>query len=130
MSIKEGVQISQRELQEIYELQRELVEKQNHLEELKSGVKTLLIAKVPIEFGRFAAHLITIPGRNVPWKQVVIQELGAEFADGVRKRYRVHVRFDVRPLGSAGALRRKVSDNGSHLTAGPVPDRSPAVIPG
>jgi hypothetical protein len=110
MSIKEGVQISQRELQEIYELQRELVEKQNHLEELKSGVKTLLIGKAPIEFGRFAAYLITIPGRNVPWKQVVIQELGAEFADACRKRYKVHVRFDVRveehavePLWKTGA---------------------------
>ena len=37
MIIKEGVQISQAELQELYELQREVIEKQNHLEELKSN---------------------------------------------------------------------------------------------
>jgi hypothetical protein len=39
MNTKEGVLISQAELQEIYELQRELISKQNHLEELKSNVK-------------------------------------------------------------------------------------------
>jgi hypothetical protein len=55
MNTKEGVLISQAELQEIYELQRELISKQNHLEELKSNVKTLLIGKVPIQSGRFMA---------------------------------------------------------------------------
>src|SRR5208282_5060728 len=84
MNTKEGVLISQAELQEIYELQRELISKQNHLEELKSNVKTLLIGKVPIQSGRFMAHLITIPGRNVPWKQVVVEELGADFAETCR----------------------------------------------
>jgi hypothetical protein len=96
MNTKEGVLISQAELQEIYELQRELISKQNHLEELKSNVKTLLIGKVRIQSGRFMAHLITIPGRNVPWKQVVVEELGADFAETCRKRFPVRVRFDVK----------------------------------
>lgn len=110
MSIKEGLQITQAALQEVYELEREIAEKETHLGELKEGVKSLLIAKAPIEFGRFTAHLVTIPGRNVPWKQVVIEELGVDFMESCRRRYPVRVRYDVKveehaipPLWRSGA---------------------------
>lgn len=96
MSVKEVVQIRQSELQEIYDLERELADKQKHLEEMKQGVKELLFAKAPVEQGRFTVHLVKIPGRNVPWKQVVVEELGAEFMESCRKRYPVNVRFDVK----------------------------------
>ncbi len=110
MATKEVVQITQSELQEIFELEREMQEKQVRLDELKNGVRVLLHNKVPIEPGRFVAHLVTIPGRNVPWKQVVVEELGMDFAEACRKRYPVKVRFDVKveehailPLWKEGA---------------------------
>jgi len=96
MSLKEVVLIRQSELQEIFHLERELSEKHQQLDELKQNVKVLLINKAPIEGGRFTAHLIKIPGRNVPWKQVVVEELGVDFAEDCRRRYPVRIRFDVR----------------------------------
>src|SRR5438067_11132275 len=96
MSTDVVVVIRQSELKEIFELERELREKEEHLDQLKQNVKTLLFHKAAIEQGRFVPHLVKIPGRNVPWKQVVIEELGADFMEDCRKRYPVNVRFDVR----------------------------------
>jgi hypothetical protein len=90
-----AVQVTQRELQEICELQREVSQKQAHLDELKSSVKVLLIHKMPVELGRFDARLITKPHRSVPWKKCVVDNLGVEFAESFRKSFPVHVFFDV-----------------------------------
>ena len=96
MTTKIAVQITQRELQEIFDLERELQEKEKHLEELKQNVKVLMFAKAPVEQGRFVPHLVKIPGRNVPWKQVVVEELGADFMENCRKRFPVKMRFDLK----------------------------------
>ncbi len=90
-----GVQITQRELQEIFELEHDVSEKMKRLEEVKSNIKALLIAKMPIEHGRFDAQLIRRISRHVPWKQAVIDKLGLVFAEAFRKRFQATVFFDV-----------------------------------
>jgi len=79
-----GVRITQQELREIFDLQREVSEKAKRLEELKSSVKALLLAKMAVEFGRFDAQLLRRIARHVPWKQAVIEGLGVTFADAFR----------------------------------------------
>jgi hypothetical protein len=74
------VQITQRDLEEIHELQRDISEKQKRLEDVQGYVKTLLIAKTPIELGRFDARLSYKTTHHPAWKQAVIDELGAEYA--------------------------------------------------
>lgn len=54
-----NIQVRQAELQEIFDLQREVDHKQARINELKEGVKALLIAKKPVELGRFDVRLIT-----------------------------------------------------------------------
>lgn len=75
------LQITQHELQELYELKREVAQKEKRVEDLESYIKTLLIAKTPIELGRFDASLVTRTVHHPAWKQAVIDKLGAEFAD-------------------------------------------------
>lgn len=91
----QGVQITQHELEEIFELERDVAQKQKRIDELKSGVKALLFAKMPIETGRFDAQLIMRIARHVPWKQAVVDNLGVAFADSFRRRYPSSVFFEV-----------------------------------
>ena len=46
-----NVQVTQAELQEIVDLERDIAPKVRRIEELKEGVKALLISKRPIESG-------------------------------------------------------------------------------
>ncbi|MGB2622379.1 MAG: hypothetical protein WA857_00510 [Candidatus Acidiferrum sp.] len=95
MEIKQ-VQITQRELQEILELERDVAPKLKRIEELKQGVKALLLARMPVELGRFDAVLIKLPGRHVPWRLGFIEYLGAKLAEEFKKRFPVQMRFDVK----------------------------------
>jgi hypothetical protein len=79
------IQVTQHELRELCELQRDVAEKEKRIEELKSNIKALLIAKIPIEAGRFYARLFTRTVHHVAWKQAVIDNLGFEFAESFRK---------------------------------------------
>jgi hypothetical protein len=94
MSIS-GVIISQHELQEIFELEREVAQKQKRIDELKTGVKALLLAKMQVELGRFDAHLIRRIARHIPWKQAVAENLGLDFIERFRKRFPSSVFFEV-----------------------------------
>lgn len=76
--------ITQRELQEIHDLQAEIGEKQQRLDTMTESVKALLFAKAPIESGRFDARLVFKKMHNVPWKQIVIEQLGSDYAESVR----------------------------------------------
>ena len=89
------VQVTQRELEEIHELERDVKEKQKRIDALKQGVKVLLIHKMPVELGRFDAFLIKRISRPVPWKQACIDNLGVDFVETFRKKYPPQVRFDV-----------------------------------
>jgi hypothetical protein len=90
------VQIKQQELQEIFDLERDVAPKLKRIEELKQGVKALLIARMPVELGRFDAILIKLPGRHIPWRLGFIEYLGTKLAEEFRKRFPVQMRFDVR----------------------------------
>jgi hypothetical protein len=96
MTIKEVTQITQKYLQEVYELERKVSEDRQHLDDLKSELKTLLLQKIPMEFGRFVARLVTVPGRNVPWKQIVIELRGEDYADTCKRRFRTYVHYEVK----------------------------------
>lgn len=75
------IQIKQAELREIVRLEREILPMVERLEELKSNVRVMLIERVPVELGRFDANLVWRYVRHPAWKQIVISELGPEFAD-------------------------------------------------
>ena len=80
-----GIRITQQELQEIYELDRDLAQKQERVDQLKSNLKALLFEKMPIEPGRFDARLIFRTVHHPAWKQALIDNLGPEFAESFRK---------------------------------------------
>lgn len=89
------VKVTQQELKEIIDLERDVAPKVKRIEELKSNVKALLIHKMPVELGRFDARLIVRPGRHVPWRQGFIDRLGMAAAEAYKKLFPVQVRFDV-----------------------------------
>jgi hypothetical protein len=83
MAVQTAV-ITQRELQNAYELKAEITEKQKQLDGMLDNLKVLLFAKATIESGRFDARLAFKKVHNVPWKQVVIEKLGSNYAESVR----------------------------------------------
>jgi hypothetical protein len=91
-----NVQVTQAELQEIVDLERDIAPKVKCVEELKEGVKALLIAKRPVEFGRFDVSLVWRYLRHPGWKQIVIDNLGPEFAEECRRRAPGHALCDLR----------------------------------
>jgi hypothetical protein len=95
MEIKQ-VQATQREPREILELERDVAPKLQRIEELKQGVKALLIQKMPVELGRFDAALIKLPGRHVPWRLDFIHYLGNRLAEEYKRTFPLQIRFDVR----------------------------------
>jgi hypothetical protein len=80
-----GIQITQQELQEIHELDREIVQKLERSVQLKSNIKAMLFEKIPVELGRFDARLVFKRVRHPAWKQAVIDNLGYDFAEEFRK---------------------------------------------
>jgi hypothetical protein len=85
MAVQTAAVITQRALQAIHDLQLELGEKQSQLESMMESMKAQLFAKVPIEPGRYDARLAFKRMHNVPWKQVVIEKLGFDYAEAVRR---------------------------------------------
>jgi len=84
------IRITQAELKEICELDRELAAKQKHLEDLKETVTLMLKEGFPIEDGRFDARLDYRYMRPVPWKQVLIEEVGESRVDEIYRTYKGH----------------------------------------
>jgi hypothetical protein len=91
----EGIKITQRELEEIAELEREVAWRKKKSDELKSNLKPLLQAHVEIEAGRFDARLAKKIGRSVPYRKLVIEKLGLAVADWYKSLYPPHVFFEV-----------------------------------
>jgi hypothetical protein len=88
--------VSQKELAEWAELEREVAPKLKRIEELKSNIKVMLLHHSQVELGRFDAILIKLPGRHVPWRLGFIEYLGDARADEFKKRFPVQMRFDVK----------------------------------
>jgi len=89
------VQVTQQELQEICELEREIAPKLKRIEELKQSVKILLMNKMPVELGRFDVRLVGKSVRHVPWKDAVVQNLGLDWAENYRKRFPAQYICDI-----------------------------------
>jgi hypothetical protein len=94
MAVQTAV-IRQSELQEIHDLQAEIAEKQSRADSMTENVKALLFAKAPIESGRFDARLDFKRMHNPPWKRIVIEQLGAEYAEAVRRSTPTVTRCEV-----------------------------------
>lgn len=90
-----GIQITQRELQEIFDSRREIEQKQRKLDDLVANMKALLSEKFPIEDGRFDARLSFKTFRHPAWKRAVVENLGAEFARRFWKAASATVLCDV-----------------------------------
>jgi hypothetical protein len=95
------IQITQSELHEISDLERELAWKGKHVEEMKANLMVLLREGVQVEKGRFDARLVTRIGRAVPWKQVFIERVGQAAADLIRRTFKTHVYFEVQVVEHA-----------------------------
>lgn len=95
------IQISQAELREISELERELPLMKKHLEDMKSSVLVLLREGASVESGRFDAKLVTRIGRPVPWKKLFIDKVGQAAADFLKRTFRTTVYFDVQVVEHA-----------------------------
>lgn len=94
MAVQTAV-ITQRDLQDAFDLQAEVAEKQERLSGMLENLKMLLFAKAPIESGRFDAKLGFKKMRNPPWKQVVIEKLGFEYMEAVRRSTPAVTRCEV-----------------------------------
>jgi predicted transcriptional regulator len=95
------IKITQAELKEVNELERELGWKQKHLAEMKDTLMALLRGGAEVEDGRFDAKLVKRIGRSVPWKREFIARLGEALANLVKRDYKTHVFFEVRVMEHA-----------------------------
>ncbi len=113
MAVQTAV-IRQNELQEIHDLQAEISEKQSRLGSMMENVKALLFAKAIIESGRFDARLAFKKMRNPPWKQIVIEQLGEDYAEAVRASTQAVTRCELVVIEHAiPPLWRKPTDEAS-----------------
>jgi hypothetical protein len=95
MAVQTAAVITQRDLQGAHDLQAEISEKQERLAGIMENLKVLLFAKAPIEPGRFDARLGFKKMHNVPWKQVVIEKLGFDYMESVRRSTPAVTRCEV-----------------------------------
>lgn len=89
------VVITQRELGEIADMEREVAWRKKKIEDMKSSVKAMLLGHIRVEPGRFYARLRKKFCRNVPYKSLVIEKLGQAMADWFRKLHPTRVLFEV-----------------------------------
>ncbi len=95
------VSITQSELKEISELERDLPWRKRHLEEMKSNVLVLLQAGAPVEEGRFDAKVVMRVGRAVPWRLLLVERIGQAAVDLVKRQFRTHVYPEVKVVEHA-----------------------------
>jgi len=95
MAVQTAAVITQRDLQDAHDLQNEIAEKQERLAGMMENIRVLLFAKAPIQPGRFDARLAFKRMHNVPWKQVVIEKLGFEYMESVRRATPTVTRCEV-----------------------------------
>ncbi|SPE27161.1 hypothetical protein SBA5_580040 [Candidatus Sulfotelmatomonas gaucii] len=101
MAVQTIAVIKQADLQQIHDLQVEIADKQLRLDGITEQVKQQLFAKAPIERGRFDALLSYTRMHNVPWKQVVIEQLGQAYAEAVRKATPTVTRCELKVIEHA-----------------------------
>ncbi|HET9405682.1 MAG TPA: hypothetical protein VFO39_00445 [Candidatus Sulfotelmatobacter sp.] len=95
MAVQTAAVITQRDLQDAHDLQAEIAEKQERLTGMMENLRVLLFAKARIEPGRFDARLSFKKMHNVAWKQVVIDKLGFDYMESVRRATPTATRCEV-----------------------------------
>lgn len=95
------IQITQAELREISEMEREVAWKTRHVQQTKANLLVLIRGGVPVQKGRFDARVVTRIGRAVPWKQLFVERLGAAAADVIRRTFKRHVYFELQVIEHA-----------------------------
>ena len=95
------ITITQAELKDFSELEREAKVKQQQYLERKENLLLLLRGGVGVEDGRFDARLITRVGRSPRWKFEFISRLGEAVANAVKRQYKVHVWYDLQVMEHA-----------------------------
>lgn len=90
------IKITQKELGTMFYLQRNITQMTEQLDHMKSNVKAMLIGRIEVELGRYDASLVYRYMRNPPWKQIVIDNLGPDFAEDIRKKTQGHTLCDVK----------------------------------
>jgi hypothetical protein len=87
--------ITQAELMQINELERNLPLQKRQLQEMKDNLLALLRAGAPIEEGRFDARIAKRIGRPVPWKKCFIEKVGQAAADLIKRAFKTTVYFEA-----------------------------------
>lgn len=90
------IQITQKELGTMFYLQRNITQMTEQLDHMKSNVKAMLIGGIQVELGRYDANLDWRYVRHPAWRQVVVDNLGAQFAEDIFKNTPGHRICDVR----------------------------------
>ena len=70
-------------MKRIYELDREIAQKEQEVSHLKDNVKAMLFEHVPMEPGRFDARLVWKMVRKPAWRQFVVDTLKADVAEEI-----------------------------------------------
>lgn len=89
------IQITQSELMEINELERDLPLKTKHLKDMKENLLALLRAGATVEEGRFDARVVKRIGRAVPWRQLFVEKMGQAAADLLKRTFKTHIYFEA-----------------------------------
>jgi hypothetical protein len=95
------ITITQAELKDFSELEREVKMKKQQCEEKKESLLLLLRGGAAVEDGRFDARLITRVGRNVRWQFEFISRLGEAVANAVKREYKTHVWYELQVMEHA-----------------------------
>lgn len=96
MSIE--IRITQAELREISELERELPLKKLRLASMKQNLLVMLQEGVRVEPGRFDAKIVMRIGRAVRWRQVLIERLGQATVDAIKRAFKTTVYHEAKVL--------------------------------
>jgi len=90
------IRVTQAELSEINDLEREIPLKRQRLEGMKANLLIMLREGVPIEPGRFDAKVVRRIGRPVPWRQILIDRLGRPAVDALKRAFKTTIWYEAK----------------------------------
>lgn len=95
MDNEHGLVVTQAELSEIIEHEREIQWRTKRANELRESVRALLHGGAQVENGRFGASLAKRIGRAVPWKRLFVEHVGEDEAKELKRQFKVHLYFEL-----------------------------------
>jgi len=94
--ITDAPRITQAELSEINDLERELPLKRLQLASMKENLLLMLRAAVPIEPGRFDAEIAKRIGRPVPRRRLLVERVGQPAVDAMKRVFKATVWYEAK----------------------------------